>query len=115
MERIVQKVRQQDFKGEQQFAFDHDGNLKPSGKVSDPRAIAVDARREDDGTLSLTIQTVDRGHFGSFGFAYSDRPPKPEKDPNSGSLILDVPSEMNEVGPEGKIDEHWWKVSDTKE
>ena len=47
------------------------------------------------------------------GFAYSDDRLEAEPDPNAPhSFLLAVPGPMNQVEPEMRIDDHWWKVFD---
>jgi hypothetical protein len=118
LEHIVQQVRQQDFEGEQTFVLDAAGNLK---KLQDdaygsgyPSLPTIYASRASDGTLRVTIVTVDLGHAGMYGFLYSDRILRLEPDSNTHNLvILDVPG-LNPTTFEEEIDDHWWKVFDNE-
>lgn len=62
-----------------------------------------------DGKLTVVIETRDLGHAGEYGFAYSDIPlvARPWE---GGWSTLDVPSRLQLVQPDMKIDDHWWKV-----
>lgn len=67
------------------------------------------ARRAPGGGIEVVIQTRDLGHAGEYGFAYSDAPLSPS--PFGGSwLMLDVPSHLQLVLPDMRIDDHWWEV-----
>ena len=61
------------------------------------------------GNLKVVIETHDLGHLGSYGFAYLDAALSPQPD-SGGWYWLDVPGPLNQVLPDMKIDEHWWKV-----
>lgn len=69
----------------------------------------VCARIDSQGKLKVVIVTKDLGHAGIYGFAYSDEPLAPQPDYGAWQT-LDVPSHVQYVLPNMKIDDHWWKV-----
>ena len=69
------------------------------------------ASRTAVGKLKVVIETLDLGHAGERGFAYSEEPLTPKPFGFSGGWYsIDVPGHLNLVKPEMKIDESWWKV-----
>jgi len=67
------------------------------------------ASQSPEGHLNVVFETKDLGHAGEYGFAYSDIPLEPQPC-GGGWFTLDVPSHLNLVQPDMKIDEHWWRV-----
>jgi hypothetical protein len=67
------------------------------------------ASRTKDGRLKVVIETRDLGHTGQYGFAYSDVQLTPQRLDENWSTI-DVPSKLQIVDADAKIDEHWWRV-----
>ena len=89
------------------------GSLRPISE-NDPlargqRAGLVWAERTKDGQLKVVIETRDAGHAGEYGFAFSEVPLVPMRMDQHWSTI-DVPSKLNIVDADSKIDEHWWIV-----
>jgi hypothetical protein len=63
-----------------------------------------------EGALQVVIETVDDGHAGEYGFAYSDVPleSQPMEDaPRWHTLAL--PGTLRITRPGDRIDAHWWK------
>jgi hypothetical protein len=67
------------------------------------------AARSKEGHLKVVIETRDLGHAGEYGYAYSDAPLKLAPLDANWSTV-DVPGRLNIVGPDARIDEHWWAV-----
>ena len=67
------------------------------------------AQRAPNGRLQVVIETRDLGHAGEYGFAYSEVALSPSPF-GGGWLSLDVPSHLNLVLPDMRIDDHWWEV-----
>jgi hypothetical protein len=107
MNAIVDVVRHQDFDAEQIATFQIDDLANPGSlHVAERSGLRkIWAVRTESGALKVSIMTKDRGHFGWFGFAYSDVALQPET--IQGRKFLDVP-EMSD--PMTRIDDHWWKV-----
>lgn len=117
-ESVVSKVRASNMKsGEQRefrmTAFPNLNSFRPvkpgemnwGGQGAGWIWAAMDANRK----LKVVIQTRDLGHFGYYGFAYSDVLLMPRGE-GGDWYMLDVPGGLDEVTPDMQIDEHWWKV-----
>jgi hypothetical protein len=118
LEHIVQMARQQDLKEEQIFVLDAAGSLKKLQDdvygTGDPPLPIIYASRASDGSLRVTIVTVNLGHAGMYGFLYSDKILRLESDPDTHNLVIpDVPG-LGPTTSEDKIDDHWWKVFDNE-
>jgi hypothetical protein len=72
------------------------------------RAHRMWAEVSESGHLKLTIETSNAGHWGGYGFAYSDASLAPVR-VNKTTLVIDVPG-INWVAPDARIDDHWWRV-----
>ena len=66
------------------------------------------AFRAPAGELTVIVETVDNGHAGRGGYAYSETPPKKAKD---GTYTI---SEMSDylgcTDPGHKVADRWWEV-----
>jgi hypothetical protein len=75
---------------------------------TDHRGHRVWAETGPSGKLSMAIETVDHGHAGHFGFAYSDEPLTLLK--GTYGDFVSVPGSLSVAYPDGRIDDHWWQV-----
>lgn len=87
--------------------------LKPSTYIIRGKGAGhVWAQLSESGALKVVIETRDFGHFGEYGFAYSDLPlsliPYPS---DSEWFTIDEPGPLNMGRRDMKIDDHWWKTS----
>ncbi len=64
------------------------------------------ASREATGELTVIVETLDMGHAGRGGFAYSEKPPQKE-----GNLYFVGDSEyLNCTEPLKQVADRWWEV-----
>jgi hypothetical protein len=61
--------------------------------------------------LKVVILTNGGGHWGAYGFAFSDVPLSLSADA-MGSMHLDVPGPLKASSVKQQIDAHWWEVFD---
>ncbi len=64
------------------------------------------ARREVDGSVTVSIKTADHGHVGMFGYLFSRRPPMRIGD--DAYHPWDVPGDLPFVGD--KVADNWWEA-----
>lgn len=113
MDGLVNEIRRRQIPSEARVQFYVADLSRPQLIQIDPdseraRLTNVWATRTEDGLLSVSIMTNDKGHYGEFGFTYSDAPQSPTKS-GEGEASLRVPGRMNY--PVKKIDAHWWEVA----
>lgn len=83
--------------------------VKPDEQFARGQGVGNVWARSRHGHLTVVIETRDLGHAGEYGFAYSDEALSLEPF-GEHWFTLDVPSKINIVQPDMKIDAHWWKV-----
>jgi hypothetical protein len=110
MNGIVEAVRRHPV-GEAEVVFNMEDMSRPEtlSPVPEPRQIYgnVWAHRRN-GALQVAIMTRNSGHFGEYGFVFSEVPFK-VVDQVGDQLYYDIPGPMNDLG--GKIDDHWWRAA----
>ena len=120
MNAIVEVVRQQQLGSGlwSEYQIDDFSNPKTIRVVTNSGRRNVWAWRTTDGVLTVSIMTKVRGHFGDYGFAYSDIPLNP-KTIEGKTFLYGITPRGQEVGtpgmiyePRERINEHWWKVWD---
>jgi hypothetical protein len=60
-----------------------------------------------DGVLQVAIMTQNSGHFGEYGFVFSETPLTVTDD--GYNVDYGIPGPMKYVGKE--VDDHWWKAA----
>ncbi len=66
------------------------------------------ANRAQTGELTLVVVTVDRGHAGRLGYAYSEKPPV--KQPDGPLYEVDESEYLNCTVPTKQVADRWWEV-----
>ena len=120
MESLVAQVRSQKFYGEKDFKWaEVSGTARLLTVATKGNDSLVFAERSPDQTLKVVIVIHNEGHMGGYGFAYSDSPLEPVRDPlapeDKDLLRLELPGPLRNSRPKMRIDSHWWEVFDVDE
>jgi hypothetical protein len=65
------------------------------------------ASRAETGELTVIVLTLDEGHAGRHGYAYSEKPPRREP---SGIYEIDEYEYLNCTDPTKQVADRWWEV-----